>query len=78
MTHKELHNNIPVRKEHQDDAILVCSILAGEWRVCADGNASKMIDMLIKAIDSEPRMKDIMLLAIELSEFNKEFPPELN
>ena len=78
MTHEELHNNIPIRKEHQDDAILVCSILAGEWRVCADGNAPKMIDMLIKAIDSEPRMKDIMLLAIELSEFNKEFPPELN
>lgn len=78
MTHEELHNNIPIRKEHQGDAILVCSILAGEFRICADGNASKMIDMLITAIDAEPRMKDIMAMAIELSEFNKEFPPELN
>ena len=77
MTHEELHNNMPSR-EHQDDAILVFSILAGEFNACAEGHASTITDMLVKAIDAEPRMKDIMLMAIELSEFNKEFPPELN
>ena len=78
MTHEELHNNIPIRKEHSGDAILVCSMLAGEFNACAEGHASTITDMLAKAISVEPRLKDIMLMAIELSEFNKEFPPELN
>lgn len=78
MTHEELHNNIPISREHQDDAIFICSMLAGNLNACAEGHASAITDMLVAAISVEPRLKDIMLLAIELYEFNKKFPPELN
>ena len=78
MTHEELHNGIPIRTEHSEDAILVFSMLAGNLNACAEGHASAITEMFVKAISAEPRLKNIMLMAIELSEFNEEFPPELN
>lgn len=38
MTHKELHNNIRIRVEHQEDAVFIASMLADVFNVCIEGD----------------------------------------
>lgn len=79
MTHEELHNNIPVRTEHSEDAVFILSLLSDRINSCIDGNTHIIVAMLSTAIKHTPVLKDVMLAAIELSELgDKNCSPELN
>lgn len=80
MTHEELHNNIPVRTEHSEDAVFILSLLSDRLRSCIEGDTHIIVDMLSTAIKHTPVLKDVMLAAIELSELDadKNSSPELN
>lgn len=79
MTHKELHNNIPVRTEHSEDAVLILSLLSDRINSCIDGNTHIIVDMLSTVIKHNPVLKDVMLAAIEMAGLeDNDFSPELN
>ena len=79
MTHKELHNNIPVRTEHSEDAVFILSLLSDRINSCIDGNTHIIVAMLSTAIKHNPVLKDVMLAAIELAELeDNNSSPELN
>ena len=79
MTHEELHNGIPVRTEHSEDAVFILSLLSDRLRSCIEGNTHIIVDMLSTAIKHNPVLKDVMLAAIELAELeNDNSSPELN
>lgn len=79
MTHEELHNNIPVRTEHSEDAVFILSLLSDRINSCIDGNTHIIVAMLSTAIKHNPVLKDVMLAAIELAELeDNNSSPELN
>lgn len=79
MTHEELHNNIPVRTEHSEDAVFILSLLSDRLRSCIEGNTHIIVDMLSTAIKHNPELKDVMLAAIEWAELeDNNSSPELN
>lgn len=79
MTHEELHNGIPVRTEHSEDAVFILSLLSDRINSCIDGNTHIIVAMLSTAIKHNPVLKDVMLAAIELAELeNDNSSPELN
>ena len=80
MTHKELHNNIPVRTEHSEDAVFVASMLAGKFNACVEGNKHTIAKMLVKMILHNPALLLIMNEVVELlqAEINNKLTPELN
>lgn len=79
MTHEELHNNIPVRTEHSEDAVFILSLLSDRINSCIDGNTHIIVDMLSVAIKHNPVLKDVMLAAIEMAGLeDNDFSPELN
>lgn len=79
MTHEELHNNIPVRTEHSEDAVVILSLLSDRINFCIEGNTHAIVDVFSIAINHNPVLKDVMLAAIELSELgDKNCSPELN
>lgn len=79
MTHEELHNNIPVRTEHSEDAVFILSLLSERLSSCIEGDTHIIVAMLSTAIKHTPVLKDVMLAAIELSELgDKNCSPELN
>ena len=79
MTHEELHNNIPIRTEHSEDAVFILSLLSDRINSCIDGNTHIIVAMLSTAIKHNPVLKDVMLAAIELAELeDNNSSPELN
>lgn len=79
MTHKELHNNIPVRTEHSEDAVFILSLLSDRINFCIEGNTRNLVNILLTAIDHNPMLKDVMLAAIELAGLeDNNSSPELN
>ena len=79
MTHEELHNNIPIRTEHSEDAVFILSLLSDRLRSCIEGNTHIIVDMLSTAIKHNPVLKDVMLAAIGLTELeDNNCSPELN
>jgi hypothetical protein len=79
MTHEELHNNIPVRTEHSEDAVFILSLLSDRINSCIDGNTHIIVAMLSTAIKHNPVLKDVMLAAIELAGLeDNNSSPELN
>lgn len=80
MTHEELHNNIPVRTEHSEDAVFILSLLSDRLRSCIEGNTHIIVDMLSTAIKHTPVLKDVMLAAIEMAglEEDNNCSPKLN
>lgn len=79
MTHEELHNGIPVRTEHSEDAVFILSLLSDRINSCIDGNTHIIVAMLSTAIKHNPVLKDVMLAAIKLAELeDNNSSPELN
>lgn len=79
MTHEELHNSIPVRTEHSEDAVFILSLLSDRINSCIDGNTHIIVDMLSTAIKHNPVLKDVMLAAIEMAGLeDNNSSPELN
>ena len=79
MTHEELHNGIPVRTEHSEDAVFILSLLSDRINSCIDGNTHIIVAMLSTAIKHNPVLKDVMLAAIELAGLeDNNCSPELN
>lgn len=79
MTHEELHNNIPVRTEHSEDAVFILSLLSDRVNSCIDGNTHIIVAMLSTAIKHNPVLKDVMLAAIEMAGLeDNNSSPELN
>jgi hypothetical protein len=79
MTHEELHNNIPVRTEHSEDAVFILSLLSDRINSCIDGNTHIIVAMLSTVIKHNPVLKDVMLAAIELAGLeDNNSSPELN
>lgn len=79
MTHEELHNNIPVRTEHSEDAVFILSLLSDRINSCIEGNTHIIVDMLSTAIKHNPVLKNVMLAAIEMAGLeDNNSSPELN
>ena len=80
MTHEELHNNIPVRTEHSEDAVLVVSMLAGGFNACIEGDKHTIAKMLAKLILRNPVLFIMMNEAVDLAmaEIDNKLSPELN
>lgn len=80
MTHKELHNNIRIRVEHQEDAVFILSLLSERLSSCIEGNTYNIVAMFSTAIKQNPVLKGVMLAAIEMAglEEDNNCSPELN
>lgn len=80
MTHEELHNGIPVRTEHSEDAVFVASMLADGLNACVEGNKHTLAQMFAKMIIHDPSLLLMMMEAVELAtaEINNKPSPELN
>ena len=81
MTHEELHNGIPIRTEHSEDAVFIASMLADGFNACVEGDKHVIAKMFAKLFLHNPALllmiKEAMDLAMAEID-NKEFPPELN
>ena len=80
MTHEELHNNIPVRTEHSEDAVFVASMLADEFNACIEGDKHTIAKMLASLILHDPSLLLMMMEAVDLAtaEIDNKPSPELN
>ena len=80
MTHEELHNNIPVRTEHSEDAVFIASMLAGKFNACIEGDKHTIAKMLANLILRNPALFIMMNEAVDLAtaEIDNKLTPELN
>lgn len=80
MTHEELHNNIPVRTEHSEDAVFIASMLADVFNVCIEGDKHVIANMFAKLILHEPSLLIMINEAVDLAiaEINNKLSPEFN
>lgn len=80
MTHEELHNNIPVRTEHSEDAVFIASMLADGLNACVEGNKHVIAKMFAKMILHDPALLLMMCEAVDLAtaEIDNKLSPELN
>ena len=76
MTHEEIHNNDNIKVDNESDALVIMSMRDNKINGTMQGKCQKIIEMLASVIENNPTLKDIILIAIELTE-NKTIP-ELN
>ena len=76
MTHEEIHNNDNIKVDNESDALVIMSMRNNIVNGTMQGKCQKIIEMLASLIVNNPTLKDIILIAIELSE--SKTIPELN
>lgn len=76
MTHEEIHNNESIKVDNESDALVIMSMRDNKINGTMQGKCQKIIEMLASVIENNPTLKDIILIAIELSE--SKTIPELN